>query len=160
MFENNDTDRYNAIPSCKLHGNLGWKCSIILACNYYPSNFPCQNKTNNEQYNFGRSRDASNPSKAPKYNHNLTINNGVKNCFCFKLFFKTSEKYVSCWQENNFHVIKPFLPFLYYTCHPDCTPVLGRIVKFDRIPNTEYIRFLKNDRIRIPNSAIRTKLFE
>ena len=24
-------------------------------------------------------------------------------------------------------------------------PVLGRIVKFDRIPNTEYIRFLKND---------------
>ena len=53
-------------------------------------------------------------------------------------------------------------------------PVLGRIVKFDRIPNTEYIRilkmhrilnteyirFLKNDRIRIPNSAIRTQLFE
>ena len=32
--------------------------------------------------------------------------------------------------------------------------VLERIVKFDRIPNTEYIRFLKND--RIPNSAIRT----
>ena len=50
------------------------------------------------------------------------------------------------------------------------TPVLGRIVKFDRIPNTEYIRilkihrilnteyirFLKNERIRIPNSAIQT----
>ena len=49
-------------------------------------------------------------------------------------------------------------------------PVLGRIVKFDRIPNTkyirilkihripntEYIRFLKNERIRIPNSAIQT----
>ena len=48
--------------------------------------------------------------------------------------------------------------------------VLGRIVKFDQIPNTEYIwilkihqipnteyiQFLKNDRIRIPNSAIRT----
>ena len=48
--------------------------------------------------------------------------------------------------------------------------VLERIVKFDRIPNTEYIRilkihripnteyiqFLKNERIRIPNSAIRT----
>ena len=51
-----------------------------------------------------------------------------------------------------------------------CTAVLERIVKFDRIPNTEYIRilkihripnteyirFLKNERIRIPNSAIRT----
>ena len=51
-----------------------------------------------------------------------------------------------------------------------CLPVLERIVKFDRIPNTkyirilkihripntEYIRFLKNERIRIPNSAIRT----
>ena len=24
-------------------------------------------------------------------------------------------------------------------------PVLGRILKFDRIPNTKYIRFLKND---------------
>ena len=49
-------------------------------------------------------------------------------------------------------------------------PVLGRIVKFDwipnteyirilklhRIPNTEYIRLLKNERIRIPNSVIRT----
>ena len=31
-----------------------------------------------------------------------------------------------------------------------------RILKIDRIPNTEYIRFLKNERIRIPNSAIRT----
>ena len=53
-------------------------------------------------------------------------------------------------------------------------PVLSRIVKFDRISNTEYIwflkmhrilnteyiRFLKNDQIRIPNSAIRTQLFE
>ena len=53
-----------------------------------------------------------------------------------------------------------------------CTqgPVLEQIVKFDRIPNTEYIRilkihqipnteyirFLKNERIRIPNSAIQT----
>ena len=49
-------------------------------------------------------------------------------------------------------------------------PALGRIVKFDRIPNTkyiwifkihqipntEYIWFLKIDQIRIPNSAIRT----
>ena len=49
-------------------------------------------------------------------------------------------------------------------------PVLERIVKFDRIPNTEYIRilkihripnteyirFLKNERVRIPNSAIQT----
>jgi len=54
------------------------------------------------------------------------------------------------------------------------TPVLSRIVKTDRIPNTEYIRFLRNDRIpnteyirflkmieyRIPNSTIRTLLFE
>ena len=31
-----------------------------------------------------------------------------------------------------------------------------RILKIHRIPNTEYIRFLKNERIRIPNSAIRT----
>ena len=31
-----------------------------------------------------------------------------------------------------------------------------RILKIDRIPNTEYIRFLKNERIRIPNSAIQT----
>ena len=55
---------------------------------------------------------------------------------------------------------------MYHTCNS----VLERIVKFDRISNTEYIRilkmhrilnteyirFLKNDRIRIPNSAIRT----
>ena len=33
-------------------------------------------------------------------------------------------------------------------------------LKKHRIPNSEYIRFLKNDRIRIPNSAIRTLLFE
>ena len=53
-------------------------------------------------------------------------------------------------------------------------PVLSRIVKFEQIPNTEYIRilkmprilnteyilFLKNERIRIPNSTIRTQLFE
>ena len=31
-----------------------------------------------------------------------------------------------------------------------------RILKIHRIPNTEYIRFLKNERIRILNSAIRT----
>ena len=31
-----------------------------------------------------------------------------------------------------------------------------RILKIHRIPNTEYIRFLKNERIRIPNSAIWT----
>ena len=34
--------------------------------------------------------------------------------------------------------------------------VLGRIVKFDQIPNTEYIQFMKNDQIRIPNSAVWT----
>ena len=38
--------------------------------------------------------------------------------------------------------------------------VLGRIVNLDRIPNTEYVRVLKMDRIRILNSAIRSKLFE
>ena len=35
-----------------------------------------------------------------------------------------------------------------------------RILKIHRIPNTEYIRFLKNEQIRIPNSAIQTQLFE
>ena len=34
--------------------------------------------------------------------------------------------------------------------------VLGRIVNLDRIPNTEYIRVLKMNRIRIPNSTIRS----
>ena len=52
--------------------------------------------------------------------------------------------------------------------------VLGRIVKMDQIPNTEYIRilkieqilnteyirFLKNERIRIRNSGIQTQLFQ
>ena len=52
--------------------------------------------------------------------------------------------------------------------------VLGQIVKFDQIPNTEYDRilkmhgilstkyiwFLKNDRIQMPNSAIQTQVFE
>ena len=38
--------------------------------------------------------------------------------------------------------------------------VLGRIVNLDRIPNTEYVRVLKMNRIRIPNSAIQSKLFE
>ena len=31
-----------------------------------------------------------------------------------------------------------------------------RILKIHRIPNTEYIQFLKTEQIRIPNSAIRT----
>ena len=39
-------------------------------------------------------------------------------------------------------------------------PVLGRIVNLDRIPNTEYVRVLRMNRIRILNSAIRSKLFE
>ena len=35
-----------------------------------------------------------------------------------------------------------------------------RFLKMHRIPNIEYIQFLKNDGIQIPNSAIRTLLFE
>ena len=62
------------------------------------------------------------------------------------------------------------LPLLYMNSIPEWVriPNFDRIpnteyirdLKIHRIPNTEYIRVLKMDRIRIPNSAIRSQLFE